>query len=190
LRRSSFRLWAATRSSVPCGVVGAPRMASSTSAKPGSVRARSATCSTSGATAVDMTPPYQRTRSIETIETRLGRARRPGAAAGAVSTPTAGALLAAGCLGTLAAAVRTASRLGPLRGLDVCGFGGRSLVGRDLTDQFHNRLRRRGDLLRGNGDSGSAHECRSVPTLFGQHYGDDVAGAAGACGTPGAVQVN
>src|SRR5580704_11139196 len=106
-----------------------------------------------------------------------------------MSTPTTGALLAAGRLGALAAAVRTASRLGALRGLDMCGFGGRSLVGRDLADQLRNRLRGSGDLLRGDGDTGFAHECRSVSALFGKHHGDDVAGAARACGTPGAVQV-
>src|SRR5580692_6618753 len=106
-----------------------------------------------------------------------------------MSTPTAGALPAAGRLGALAAAVRTASWLRALGGLNMCGLGGRSLIGRDLADQLRNRLRRSGDLLRADGDTGSAHECRSVSALFGQHHGDDVAGAAGACGTPRAVQV-
>ena len=108
-----------------------------------------------------------------------------------MSTPTTGALPAAGRrLGALAAAVRTAPWLGALLGgLDMCGFGCRSLVGRDFADQFRNRLRRSGDLLRGDGNTGSAHECRSVSALFGKHHGDDVAGAAGAGGTPGAVQV-
>src|ERR1700678_345076 len=106
-----------------------------------------------------------------------------------MSTPTTGALPAVGRLGALAAAVRTASWLGPLSGLDMCGFGGRSLVGRDLADQVRNRFRCRGDLLRADGDTRFAHERRSVSALFGQHHGDDVAGAAGACGTPGAVQV-
>src|ERR1700722_2771652 len=105
-----------------------------------------------------------------------------------MSTPT-GALLAAGRLGTLAATVRTASRLGALGGLDMCGFGGRSLVGRYVADQLRNRLRCRGDLLRADGDTGFAHERRRVSALFGKHHGDDVAGAAGAGGTPGAVQV-
>src|SRR5277367_7026116 len=104
-----------------------------------------------------------------------------------MSTPTTGALPAASRLGALAAAVRTASWLEALGGLDMCGFGGRSLVGRDLADQLRNRLRRRGDLLRADGDTGSAHECRSVSALFGQHHGDNVAGAAGAGGAPGAV---
>src|SRR5271155_5312043 len=101
-----------------------------------------------------------------------------------MSTPTTGALPAAGRLGALAAAVRTASWLRALGGLDMCGFGCRSLVGRDFANQLDNRLRRRGDLLRADGDTGSLHQRRSVSALFGQHHGHDVAGATGAGGTP------
>ena len=95
----------------------------------------------------------------------------------------------AGRLGALATAVGAASRLRrPL--LNRLGLHRlRGLVGRDLADQLDDRLRRRGDLLRADGDTGPAQQLVGVAALLGQHDGDNVTRAAGAGGAPGAVQV-
>lgn len=47
----------------------------------------------------------------------------------------------------------------------------------------------RGDPLRGNGDSGFAHQRLSLFALFGQNDGDDITGAAGSRGASGAVEI-
>ena len=44
--------------------------------------------------------------------------------------------------------------------------------------------------LRGDGDSGFAHQRLCLFTLFGQNDGDDIPGAAGARGASGAVEIS
>jgi hypothetical protein len=55
------------------------------------------------------------------------------------------------------------------------GFGGRSLVGGNLTDQRMHRGRVGGHVLRSDMNTGPAHQLPGIPALLGQHHGDDVA---------------